>query len=120
VICKTKFRFRRSYSIWPACGFRTGSPHKTNGLELNPTFCFPSSRFKRTIQVPLACWSFCLETTNSGIICFRAEPADSISPALLLLCPNTLRAFRFCNPHLASAPNQVQRALGKERQVVEA
>src|SRR5205807_9141320 len=31
----------------------------------------------------------------------------------LLLTPDTRRAFAFCNPHLASALNRVQRALSK-------
>ena len=88
-------------------------PHRTNGRELNPTFCFPSSRLRRTMQLPSACRSFCFETTSSGAIRFRAEPADSMPPLPFLRSPNTRRAFTFCNPHLASAPNRVQRALGK-------
>jgi hypothetical protein len=83
---------------------RTGNPHKTNGLELNAEFCFPSSRFSRTMQLASACRSLCLETTNSGEIRLKAEPTDSIRPIPSLLRPDTRRAFAFCNSHLASAP----------------
>ena len=108
MICRTKLPLRRSYRSSFFGGLRTGSPQCTNGLELNPTFCFPSSRFSRTIQLPSACRSFCFEMSSSGAILFRAEPVDSMQPSA-----NTRRAFAVCNPHLASAPNLVQRALGK-------
>ena len=65
------------------------------------------------MQLPSACRSFCFETTSSGSIRFRPAPADSIPPWRPVSCPNTLRAFTFCNAHLASAPNPVQRALGE-------
>src|SRR4051812_41809734 len=81
VTCSTKLPFRRSYTISPFDGFRTGNPHRTNGRELNATFSFPSARFSRTARLPSACRSMCFEITSSGAIRFRADPADSMPPA---------------------------------------
>ena len=61
-------------------GFRTGNPHRTQGRELKPTFCFPSSRFHRTLQLPSAWRSFCFEMTISGSARFKIEPVDSRPP----------------------------------------
>jgi len=53
------------------------------------------------MQLPSARRSFCFETTNSGEIRVKTEPADSI---LVLFPPDTHRAFTVCNSDLASAP----------------
>jgi hypothetical protein len=85
-------------------GFRTGSPQRTNGLELNPTFCFPSSRFQRTMQLTSACRSFCFETTTPAP--FVSESNRLTSSRWNSWCHARTHVERLCFATLTSRQGQ--------------